>query len=144
MAQGPSQPSKNANNNISEDVIKEFLAAQKEEFKFKHDEMMLRREEQQQSYELAKENLRLQGEYLKGAPRHITQNKLIVLGFIFLVLLTIIGLIIFCINKGKEELAVRIMELAAAITFSGSGGYFFGKSRRIKKHTEDNPDEIEQ
>ncbi|QEH41546.1 hypothetical protein [Chitinophaga sp. XS-30] len=48
--------------------------------------------------------------------------------FLTVVLLIVSGVLLYCVYLGKEEIALRILELVAIAIISGGGGYAWGKS----------------
>jgi len=128
MTQNPQQ-NNNKNNNLSEQAVRDFIDFQKEELRIRQQENELKQMELQHSYELAKESLKQQGEYIKSAPRHDIRNRIVVAAFFILVLLIVSGVLIYCVYLGKEDIALRILEIVATAIISAGGGYAWGKSR---------------
>ncbi|WP_212002592.1 hypothetical protein [Chitinophaga sp. HK235] len=130
-----SPPGTNTNNHhqmspqITEAAMMSWLNNQKEELKIRQDEMQLRRLEMQQNYELSKENLKLQGQYLQSSPKFNFQNKVVVLSFILVALLIVSGVFIYCVYLNKQEIAMRILEIITTAIISAGGGYALGKSK---------------
>src|SRR5688572_25750400 len=110
MTQNPQQ-NNNKNNNLNEQAVREFIDLQREELKIRQQENTLKQMELQHSYELAKESLKQQGEYIKFAPRHDTRNRIVIAVFFIAVLLIVSGVLIYCVRLGKEDIALRILEI---------------------------------
>ncbi len=123
----------NKHGNLNEQTVRDFIELQKEELKLRQQENQLRLMEVRQSYELSKESLKQQGAYLKAAPKHDFNNRIIVALFLITVLLIIAGVLVYCIHLGKEEIAMRILEIVATAIISAGGGYAWGKSKGQRK-----------
>ena len=127
MAQN--SPQSNKNTNLSEQAVREFIDLQREELKLRQQDLALRQQELQHNYDLSKEGLKQQGDYLKSAPKYAIQNRLLLAGFFILVLAIVAGVLLYCVHLGKEEIALRILEIVATAIISAGGGYAWGKSR---------------
>ncbi|WP_343704043.1 hypothetical protein [Chitinophaga sp.] len=126
----------NQTNSLGEQSIREFLELQREELRLRHQENELRKIELQQNYELSREGLKQQGEFIKNAPRHGLHHKILLAVFFTIILLIVSGVLLYCVRAGKEEIALRILEIVATAIISGSGGYAWGRS---KARAEENP-----
>lgn len=118
---------------LTEQSVRDFIELQKEELRLRHQENSLRQLELQHSYELSKESLKQQGEYLKAAPRHDFKNRTILIVFFIIIFLIISGVLVYCIKLGKEEIALRILEIVSTAIISAGGGYAWGKNKGQQK-----------
>jgi len=142
MTQNPQQ-NNNKNNNLSEQAVREFIDLQREELKLRQQENALRQMELQHNYELSKESLKQQGEYIKSAPRHDIRNRIVLATFFILVLLIVSGVLIYCVYLGKEDIALRILEIVATAIISAGGGYAWGKSKGQNKNEQPKVEMVE-
>ena len=67
MPQNPIPQPNSKSASLTEQSVRDFIELQKEELRLRHQENTLRQLELQHSYELSKESLKQQGEYLKAA-----------------------------------------------------------------------------
>lgn len=51
-----------------------------------------------------------------------------------MVFLVTVGLLVYCIHIGKEQIAFEIIKLVGIAILSGGGAYFYGKSVGAKEH----------
>lgn len=130
MAQNP--PS-NQNSNLNEGIINKFLDVQKREMDVREMEMSLRKQEQDNSFKLAQESLRQQGEYMKSAPHHFFKYRIMWLLFILLIIGGIGYFLLYCIAHGKDDIAREIIKYGSTAVFSGGAGFFWGKSKAPKQ-----------
>ncbi|UYQ94015.1 hypothetical protein MKQ68_02775 [Chitinophaga horti] len=133
MTSQSSKPNNGNNNLPTTEIMQQWLQNQKEEQKTKQLELEIQKDENQKTFELAKENLKLQAEYMKDAPRHLLKRNFLVLGFFTIILLIVVGFMGYCVYLGKADIAMRILEVVSTAILSGGGGYFAGKNAKQKK-----------
>ncbi|WP_217603538.1 hypothetical protein [Chitinophaga sp. GbtcB8] len=133
MPQNPIPQPNSKSASLTEQSVRDFIELQKEELRLRHQENSLKQLELQHSYELSKESLKQQGEYIKAAPKHDFKNRAILIAFFIIIFLIVAGVLIYCINLDKEEIALRILEIVSTAIISAGGGYAWGKSKGLQK-----------
>lgn len=128
---------------INEELLRDLLTNQKEEIRLKQQEMGLREKELSQTHELALKNMELQAAYLKTAPKHMFNDRLLFYVSLIVILLIVSSVFVYCLYSNNKEIAMRMIELIATAIISGGGGYAYGKSQGKEKNKNDGVEVIE-
>ncbi|MGN7822695.1 hypothetical protein ACTJJB_21385 [Chitinophaga sp. 22536] len=118
---------------LTETALLNLLETQREELKLRQEEMRLKSQGQQNDYEISRENLRLQAEYLRSAPKYMLRNRILVFILLTILVLVIASVFVYCIYLDKEEVSMRILEHITTTTLGVGGGYAWGKGQKPKR-----------
>lgn len=122
--------------NLDEEVVKDFLAIQKQEIAIRQNEIILRGKEVDNQKEIALRQLQAQEGDLRDQRAHNRSSSLITKGFIVLLIIFVLGLIVYLIEKGRDALALEIIKILGTAIISFGGGFFYGKSRARETNIE--------
>ncbi|WP_147243478.1 hypothetical protein [Chitinophaga flava] len=73
-------------------------------------------------------------EYLRSAPKHIFRSRLLFAISLIIILVIVAGVFLYCVYMGKQEIAMRILEIVTTAIISLGGGYAWGKSRKTNEN----------
>jgi hypothetical protein len=118
---------------ISEELLHDLLAIQKEEFSLKQREVGLREKELSQNHELALKSIDLQEAYMRTAPKYMFNDQLLFYVSLVVILLIVSSVFVYCLYSNNKEIAMRMIELVATAVISGGGGYAYGKNQEKEK-----------
>lgn len=122
-----------SSNSESIEVINKFIDLQKEEIRLRGEELVIRKQENNNKYDYAKDLWEKQLSDRKDSRKTKLQlfNKIILFGVLLVVL--IVALIVFSILTNNTQIALYIISFIIGITGGGGGGYAYGLHRSIPK-----------
>lgn len=115
---------------LSVDLLREMTNNQKEELKFKQQELAFRIKEITMAHQLSMRNIDVHAEHLRNSPKYIFKNRLLVSFLIITVLLIMTFFFVYCLYSGNKEIVMRVIEIIVTALLSGSSGYVIGKTKK--------------
>lgn len=118
---------------LDTDIVRDFLAIQKQEIGVRQNEVAIRGKEIDNQKEIAIKSIEAQGADLKDQRAHSRTASIITKLFVLLLILVTVALIIYLVEKGKDQMAIEIIKIVGIALISFGGGYFYGKSTAVNK-----------
>lgn len=115
------------------ELIKDFIDLQKKEIEVRKNEVDFRGKDADNQKEVALRSIEAQESDLKDARRHRRDHSIITKLFIGFVILIVIALIVYLIEKGKDVLAIEILKIIGTAIIAFGGGFFYGKNKQAKE-----------
>ena len=133
--QSPSKPTQ-----INVDVLKDFLVMAKEEIEVRKQETILKGKEIDNAHTYSMEALKLQAQDLKdgrGFAKSTRRDYLFGAATVFFLIATFL---IYCLQTGHEDIAMKIITYGGTSLGSAISGYFYGKNKAENKDSENPPE----
>lgn len=123
----------NQGNPLNMDLLREIANNQKEELKYKQQELMLRLKEISMAHQLSMKNIDIHAEHLRNSPKYRFRTKALT-SFLFITILLILAFFFaYCLYSGNKEIVMRVLEIIVTALLSGSSGYVIGKIRNEQR-----------
>ena len=115
---------------ISSSLFKEFLDNQSKELELKSNELNLKKQEDEHSFQFAQQALSAQIEDRKEQRGfHLKTRKLVYI-FATIVSVLFIAFLVFTLAMGKDQITMELIKAVIFIATGSVGGYAIGKLRR--------------
>jgi hypothetical protein len=118
------------------DMLMDFLAMAREDIEVRKQETTLRGKEIDNAHAYSMEALTLQAQDLKDGRGFTQSTRRDYLWTAGAVLLAIVAFLIYCLQTGHEEIAMKIITYGGTSAASVISGYFYGKSKAQSKDSE--------
>lgn len=123
---------------ISEEVIKDWLAQQRQKLELEHKGAQIEELRIQSNERLAMKSMEFQARDIKARPGEMRKHLLLLATIIFFFALLFTGLIIYLLHTGKDEFAYNLLKAISYIVVSVLS-FFAG--RKTKKTVNNNESE---
>lgn len=120
----------NRSNPLNVELLREMANNQKEEIKYKQQELALRHREISMTHELSMRNLDIHAEHLRNSPKYLFKFRLLFSFLVIVVLLVTALFFTYCLYSGNKEIVIRVLEIIVTALLSGSSGYVIGKTKK--------------
>lgn len=125
-------PNKNnfdPNDPSSKELVQKFLDVQVQEIEIRKKELDVNQHYDDNNLNYAKEALKAQKEdrECERAYRHRTIKLFFIFGSI--ILLILVGFLVFAVMYGKEDLAMKVIEMVIVFAGGSAGGYAVGRHK---------------
>jgi hypothetical protein len=122
------------------EVLQNFLSMAKEEIEVRKQETTLRGKEIDNAHEYSMEALKLQAKDLQDGRGFTKATRRDYLYGASAVFVLIVVFLIYCLQTGHEEIAMKIITYGGTALGAGISGYFYGKTKAENKNSEDQPE----
>lgn len=124
---------------ISTALVKEFLDNQTKEMEIRVQELTLQKQQDDYGFEYVKMVLAAKVEDRKSTRNHIIKSKIFTYFFATTIILIIVGVIVYAMHSGNEDIAMEIIKAIIYLAGGGLGGYGVAKIRETTSmHSEIN------
>ncbi len=128
--QGDSLPSAIKPETLTPELLEQILQNQAKELELRYNELNLKKQEDNNSYEFAKAALSAKSSDRKDEREHDRQTQKTVLIFAAVITLVVTTLIIYALSIGKDSFAMELIKAVIFILSGGAGGFAIGKSSK--------------
>lgn len=120
----PSKP-----NHISPDLMQQFLNTQNKEIELRTQELVLRKQADNNSFEYGKASLAATERDRTAERKHRSGMFQSVLIFISLVTLVVVAFLAYALWLNKDNIALEVIKAIILVMVSGGGGYAMGSKK---------------
>ncbi|PWV47006.1 hypothetical protein [Chitinophaga sp. S165] len=126
----------NRGNPLNMELLREIADNQKQELKYKQQELAIRLKEITMTHQLSMKNIDVHAEHLRNSPKYVFKLKFMAYSLAVIVLLILIVFFSYCLYSGNKEIVMRVIEIIVTALLSGSSGYVLGKTKNERTEAE--------
>ncbi|MDD2367360.1 MAG: hypothetical protein PHN84_14470 [Desulfuromonadaceae bacterium] len=112
------------------ELIGLFLKNQTKELEIREQELVLRKQADNNSFQFAQKSLDAQVTDRTAEREHVTKNRIYLMYFAAFVIVAVVGFLGFALHNGKDAIAMEIIKAILYIVTGSSGGYALGRSKK--------------